>query len=550
MKSFFLKFWPYLVLLTLTGFTSWSLFLPGYFSHHDDLQIMRIFEMRRCLIDLQIPCRWVPDMGFGNGYPLFNYYGVFPYYIGALFSFLSGFIASAKLLFFIPLIVSGISMYLLIQMMFGIYPALAASALYMLAPYRALDTYVRGDITESFAIAFIPLILFFALKLVKNYTRFFFTGFVLSFTFFLLSHNIMTVLFSPVIFILILFWLKKEQFRNWKVLFSALILAIGLSAHFILPAYFEKDLVQIDNLTRLDLDFRAHFVTLNQLFIDRDWGYGASRPGDEDSISFQVGWPHWWIVIISAVWLFPKILKNKVSSFYLIILTFFFFSVFMTHIRSAFIWERIPILRFTQFPWRFLAMTIFSVSLISAQFLNEFKRKIQISIFILVVVGAVFLNWNYFRPEHFYPDITDAQKLSGKLWETQQKAAILDYLPKTALQPTEPAPNLPILRSGNAKVSNFDLRSNRWSFNIQVMETSEIEVPVFDFPHWKVWVNGKEIIHSHDNYIGRISIKLDPGIHLVEGKFLNTILRTVSNFITIISLILLILYVKYNKKVN
>lgn len=550
MKNFLHKFWPFLTLLIFAGLTAWPLFLPGYFSHHDDLQVMRIFEMRKCLVDYQIPCRWVPDMGYGNGYPLFNYYGILPYYIGALVSFLTGFLVAAKLLFLIPIILSGFSMYFFARQLGGVYPSLVASALYVLAPYKALDTYVRGDVTENFAMALMPLGLYFGLKLIKNYQAKFFIGFVLSLTFFLLSHNIMTVLFVPVAAVLFLFWLKQDKFRNWKIFFAGLILAIGLAAFFILPAYFEKDLVQIDNLTRLDLDFRAHFVTLKQLFLGRNWGYGASIPGPNDTISFQIGWPHWWMVIISVIWVLAKILKEKNikgSNFYLILLAIFILSVFMTHARSAFIWERIPLLRFTQFPWRFLAITSFSASLLSALFLDNFKGKIQIWLSLALIAGTIFLNWNYFKPEHFYPDMTDAQKLSGELWEDQQKAAILDYLPISAVQPRERAPSSPILRSGDAGLGNFNLKSNQWSFETQVKTVSEIEVPVFDFPGWKVWVNGEEFVYSNKNYLGRISLKLEQGNYLVEGKFLNTGLRAFSNLITIASAALLLIYVKRSK---
>src|SRR3990167_687683 len=132
----------YLILIILlAGFIVWPIFMPGYFSHHDDLQVMRIFEMRRCFADLQIPCRWVPDMGFGNGFPLFNFYGVLPYYIGALLSFCFGYIGAAKVLFFIPLVLGGISMYLLGTETFREKKAgILAGVLYLFAPYRALDS--------------------------------------------------------------------------------------------------------------------------------------------------------------------------------------------------------------------------------------------------------------------------------------------------------------------------------------------------------------------------------------------------------------------------
>ena len=62
-----------------------TLFGQGYFNMHDDLQMMRQLQMEKCFIDGQIPCRWVPDMGYGFGFPLFNFYPPLPYMVGELF---------------------------------------------------------------------------------------------------------------------------------------------------------------------------------------------------------------------------------------------------------------------------------------------------------------------------------------------------------------------------------------------------------------------------------------------------------------------------------
>lgn len=51
------------------------------------------------------------------------------------------------------------------------YGGLMAAVLYMFAPYRALDIYVRGDVTESFALALAPLLFYFSLKLIKEKSR-------------------------------------------------------------------------------------------------------------------------------------------------------------------------------------------------------------------------------------------------------------------------------------------------------------------------------------------------------------------------------------------
>src|SRR3972149_11191211 len=75
-------FLPMFFVLILSILAGRHLFTPGYFNMHDDLQMMRQLEMEKCILDGQIPCRWVPDMGYGFGFPLFNFYPPLPYLVG------------------------------------------------------------------------------------------------------------------------------------------------------------------------------------------------------------------------------------------------------------------------------------------------------------------------------------------------------------------------------------------------------------------------------------------------------------------------------------
>lgn len=538
MKKILAKYWPIISIVVLGLSITWPLFLPGYFSHHDDLQVMRIFEMRRCFADLQIPCRWVPDMGFGNGFPLFNYYNVLPYYLGGIFSFVFGFIGSAKILFFIPAFLGGVFMYFLGEELFGLAGGLTAAVLFIFAPYRALDLYVRGDVTESFAIALVPLVFYLVLKAVRKDKIGYFLAVSVSFGLLLLSHNIMSVFFGPLLVLWILFWMWVDKKWNlWPKFLLAILFGIGLSAFFVLPAFFEKNYVQIFNLVQGDLNFRAQFVEVNQLFFSRFWGYGASVPGPSDTISFQIGWPHWWLVVVGVLVVgcgalkFIRIPKRMLAllSFFVLV---FLFSVFMTHNRSAFIWEKISIIQFAQFPWRFLSVAIFSASLVGGlliSLVNKYKWLAALTVIFLTVV----LNFSFFRPGEFFPNLTDQQKLSGASWTDQQKAAITDYLPVGAVTPKEEAPVLPIVKSGQASVTNFNIHSNSFSFPVSVKEQATLEVPVFYFPNWQVFSNGREISFIHSNPLDRITVNLPAGNYQITGKLENTTLRTVSNLISL-----------------
>lgn len=556
MKNLLLRSWPEIVLIALSGFIIWPLFTQGYFFHHDDLQVMRIFEMRKCIEDLQIPCRWVPDMGYGNGYPLFNYYSVLPYYIGVIFSFLVGFVNAAKVLFFIPLILGVIGMYYLGKELFGKVGGFATALLYEFAPYRALDIYVRGAIAEIFAMSLIPFVFYFSLRLIRKNSRENFLGTVLSSGLFLMCHNIMTMFFLPILLVWVVFWIVVEKSKNTKNIILSFILGLGLAAFFVMPVFLEKDLVKTESLLEGGTNFRAHFVSVGQLFTDRSWDYGASVFGPNDTISFQIGWPLWWLIpillLIISVHLKFKTSNIKKEQVLLAIFLFgvFLLSIFLMHNKSAFIWEKVGPLQYAQFPWRFLSVTIFAASLLGGLAVFSLPKKIKLFGVVALIFTTVFLNWQYFKPKDFYPWVDDHVKLSEPLWEIQQKAGLLDYLPKAAYyEPQGRAPENPEVRSGKAYIENYKVKSNSFSFDAKIIDEANIEIPVLEFPVWITYVNGKEYPHSDKNHWGRIRLDLPPGDYQVSGRLHNTFIRNTANILTFLSFIALII-VYYHPKLR
>lgn len=551
MENFFKKYWVYILIFFATLSISWPLLNESLFWNHDNLHSIRMLAITDCFADGQIPCRWTKDLGWGNGYPLFNYYGPGPYYLGGILSYLTGYIGAEKILVFLSISLAGLGMFLLVRNLWGVLPAALSSILYIYAPYRALDIYVRGALTEAFAIALLPFLFFFIKKAIeegklKDFIFLTLTGFS-----FLITHNIMTILFAPLIaiWVVVILWKNKWKEVNKLILFGAI--AFGLSAFFLLPAFFEKGLVRLDQLTTGYFDYRNHFLSVWRLFIDRSWGYLGDNYSVLSSMSFQLGLPYWPLSIIAGIYLIYGAIKKKIDIIPSLFFLFYLFSVIMMHNKSIFIWENLPLLKYFQFPWRMLALSAFSSSLLGGYLISLIKdKKLKVGALVVFTALTILLNWNYFKPKEYLTEITENNIFNGENWERQRRGLTFDYLPKGAIEPREAAPTMPLIRSGSAEINDFVNYSNHWQFSVKVTEEALLEIPVYYFPGWKLNVNGQTHPFTYQGNIGRIVLTLPKGDYLVEGLFANTNLRAVSNLITVISLFGLIgiSYYAKNKK--
>jgi len=552
------NFWPILIVVAFAVLAGRSLiFESGYFNMHDDLQMMRQLEMEKCFKDGQIPCRWIPDMGYGFGFPLFNFYPPLPYLIGQGFRLIGySFVTVVKLTFALSFVVSGIAMYLLAKEFFGRLGGVVSAIFYIWAPYHALDVYVRGAMNEAWALAWFPLIFFFSYKLITNHkSQITKNVILLALSWFALftSHNLMVLIFSPIfaVWVLIHLW-HKESWHKIPQLVVSGILALGLAAFFTLPAFMEQGLVQVETLVQGYYEYIAHFADLNQLFISRFWGFGASVWLQNDKMSFQIGHIHWILSLVVGGWLIRKLLKEKPRVFkklkknpILLVVLFMllvgWFAAFMAHYRSTPIWLAITPLQFVQFPWRFVAITTFAFSFIAGAVAVILKGK-RISLWIigLLIIGLVVFNWNYFLPENGkMGPLTDEDKFSGAAWELQQTAGIFDYLPKAAKEaPKEPQKYLAEVMQGKGEIKDTRQGTNWAEFGANIKSDSAvIRLGIFQFPDWRVFVDGTEVntFVVEDERWGRIYVEIPKGEHFVRAQLFNTPVRSAGNLISLVT---------------
>jgi len=484
-------------------------------------------------------------MGYGYGYPQFNYYAPGVYYLGEVFHLVGfQFVDVVKILFIIGFVLSGIFMYVLVREIFGELPALVASLFYVYGPVRAVQVYVRGSLSEFWVAVFFPLVVWAAIKLVKSQKNNHLVLFSLSVGSMFVIHNLLPWFFLPVSLFIALFFLpKKNKLKSVTKLFWGIVLAFGLAAFFLIPVFLEIGYVHTETLLGGYFDYRRHFVSIKQLFLANNWGFGSSDIGSGDELNLALGLLHWPVAFLGILVLLAKRKLDGIAKLVIPTSLAFLVFVFLIHSRSHFVWEMFAVLAYLQFPWRFLVLTNFLLALlvgISAFYFSE-NKKIA-----FVLVGLVFVFYgSFFAPKDWFP-LSDREKFSGSNWERQLTISIFDYLPVSASAPPESkASELPEVLEGEASLLSYTRGSNFQEGKVVSTGKSLLRIPIFDFPGMVASVDGYEVPVLNDcrgqkNCLGLVTIEVPSGEHIVKVRLTDTLPRTLGNVISLVSLIFLV----------
>lgn len=556
MKLLF-KFLPFILILVFSFFAFKPLLANGFFPIHDDTQVARVYEMTMALKDGMFPVRWSQDLGYGFGYPLFNYYDPLPYYVASSFNLLGAdSLLATKLMVIFAVIISGLSMYLLSKEFFGRKGGLFSAALYILAPFHAVEIYVRGDFAENFAYAFIPLLFYGLWKISRTFEWKYTVISALSFAFIILSHNLTAMMVSPFVLLFIIFILLKEKKKKLIISFYLLFpLLLGglVSSFYALPAIIEMRFTDVLSQIGGGADFRDHFVCLPQLWTGV-WGYGGSAKGCIDGVSFMVGKYHLllsFVVFIVSVFLlyskkyFKKFNDSK-DNLYLIVFLFvsFLISIFLMIDMSRFFWEQVTPMSFFQFPWRFLILATFFTSFMAGSafyFLPKFikDKNTNYALFALTITGVIFVSLKFFVPQEVLnKNVNDYVSKQALSWEASRISD--EYLPQGFIVPNNfyQIPDVSNLRTNELNVTIVERKTNSIKLNLEVFKANSYILPLSYFPSWKAKIDGKEV-SLQQNSRGT-TVYLPMGKHVLELKFVETNTQRAANIISLGGILVII----------
>ncbi len=542
---------------------SWALFHPGMFRLHDYVHAARIGEVLRGLQSGHFPVRWSSNFGFGYGMPLFEFYAPLPYYTGAIFYWLGlNVVLSIKLLYILCSAVTFLGMYELGRRLFGKSGGVLSAVALTMAPYRAVNLFVRGALSEAWGIMALPWILLGIVQVVRGEKKGWLT-LVIGLLALFLSHNITTLLFVP-ISILFGFGYWLIQHHDWKKLpklIGSYVLAIGLGLFYLLPALLENNLTIVNGVFQGYFYYGNHFLLLRQFFEDK-WGYGGSAPWPYNGISFFFGYGHFLGLGLSAVLLviyfFSKLKQKSLKTtwkslfFYMWILVLFAIGIFMTLKKSSFIWDHFSFMVAVQFPWRWLSVVSVMEALLigyGTKFISSrFNRPIYAMVLSIILIVTTF---RYFQPENFI-DVTesfyytDPQRIRHDMSRT-----LNDYIPMQMqfdsttrelfpvdvpyfLEPSTKDKAAVLPKGTSTLVDDPQQKLVQTNFS----NPTTLQFAVADFPGWNVYIDGVQV-PKKVMPLGNIAAQVPQGEHQVGVLFTDSPVRWWSDVVSLGSLLVL-----------
>ncbi len=535
-----------LLLVIIIFPTLLPLFNPGFFTVHDNTQAERVFQMSKSLSDGQFPVRWVDDLGYGYGYPIFNFYAPLPYYIGGFSNLiLNDLLLSTKIVFMVGIVISFFSMYLLASTLTSRWGGIVAGIIYLYFPYHAANIYVRGAVGEYFAYAFLPLVFWSIYVLYKRTNKSkvkipIYQAILLSIPMSLvvISHNLSAYMLGLFLVPYALFMLTLSKNKKIYIYSLGVFFAFSflLSSFYVIPAVLESKFTDVVSQVGRGADYPDHFVCIGQLW-ESAWGFGGSTSGCIDGLSFKLGKLNIILVLFALIFFIQSFIKSKKITHEIIFWVFLLFSIFLMLDYSKFIWDSLPYMEFLQYPWRFLNFSGLFISLIAAFFILKLEKKSIVSILLVftIVVGTIYFNAKLFSPidnvnfsNAYYKNIEHIR------WDTSKISD--EYMPPDFIKPVSrrqlPQEILEI-EGGSAVVLLTNSRTNYLEFT-KDGEAIYVHINKAHFPSWEARVNGKKI--ELKKVSRGMKIYLPEGKQEVVMQFLTTPIQRVGNLFTLIGI--------------
>jgi hypothetical protein len=531
--------------------------------------------------------RWAPQMAHGYGYPLFLFQSPLTAWGTAVFHQIGlSWPVALNMMYGLGIVASGWTMWWLARTFWGDMGGVVAAVAYLYAPFHAYVAFYRASLSETVAWSLPPLILWGLYSWQKDRSGWGLSTAVFSFILLMLTHDVTAYAFMPIFVGWIVLWgvgsrvtdrkqLDTGTDRSWIVAWrgaTALLLGLGGSAFFWLPAIVERDAIQFSRANSAwPFLYFNNFLPLNQLL---------ALPRNADP-SLLNDWPPRALGgLLLAAALAGGLLAWRRGGFARWLAGFFLLGLagylFLTVSLSEPLWTAVSQLAAFQFPWRFLAPASFLAAFLAGGIasqppggsaLDERHGNKPPGGFYwttILVVGLLSVgHWGWLFPN--FCDVPDDLSVAGMVnWEvatqTLGSTASGELLPRDveimpdpinppAWQARLDVATLPLdtkllTTSYQPLASTIELETAT-SASSTLLSSSEQAIPfqatlhIFNFPGWRVTVNGEPVVITSSDPEGWITFPVGNGRSVIKVTFGETPLRLAADGLSLFSLLLL-----------
>ena len=558
--------------------------------------LQRLHQMIANLNAGVFPVRWMPDAAYGLGYPFFNHYSALPFYVASALGLLGlDLLTALKLTQTLGFLIAALAMYGLVLRLWGNRAAAWLSAIaYTVAPFHLVNVYVRGDsLSEFFAFVFYPLILWASVRLVQRASRrekawiYDVVLLALAYAGLVLSHNISAFIFTPfvLLFLVLLIWEKRSAwkrdslhrwgrvrwvFRPLTLVLSGLLLGMAVAAWAWLPALFELDYVQAENLTGDYFDYAKHFRAGNlvQARLLFDYSIEVSLGGRSP---FAMGGPQALAALAGLFVLLRALFARRRpvddnsqfggieerfggrASLVFAIAGLLLVTIMIMPV-SRLLWEHVPLLPQVQFPWRFLSIQALFAALVAAALALFLKGRwawVMSGAVAAVLALSTLLPLNPERlligPDDVTPTrLQEYELFTGNIGTTVR----YEWLPVAAVPRPftfdaviEPdAVTEPIVLAGDLYAVTQTLQhptAQVWDVDLGE-EGATLAFPVLYWPGWSASIDGNSLATRTVEGSGYLAVDLPGGAQTVRLELGRTSLRTTAELLSLTALFLVL----------
>ena len=493
------------------------------------------------------------ENGFGYSWDLF-YGPLSSFSVAIIGNLFNNIIIGYKIVLFLGLLISGISMYYFARKVTDDKNVgLLSCILYMTMPYHLTDMYRRGSLGEFLTFIFIPIVFLGLYNLFHEENKDWLL--VIGAVGLIITHNLMTMICALIALIYVAINLPKFKVKKIreKLLFN-IVFILCISSFFWVPflgtsistryeVYEPGKMATAESVQNSGLLLRQLFVTYN-----------------DGSFVFELG-PHIIIMFCFTIAAFRRI-APEMKRDYIFFLIIGILSTFMA--TKYFPWKLLgDKASYIQFAWRMLEISNFCLSLICAINLGiviknfKFVDSIVLSIIVLVYIFALKDAIPIAEEKMENPTNFDYGYVSGRNTDCLAGSGKNEYLPKKAYDNyfyLATREKEILVLEGEANIEKFEKNGNKMSAKIEVTgDEALLELPYIYYPGFKVTIDGAAMstFESENGFLAIGLGKLSKADLSVE--YVGTNGGNIAKWLSIISTVMFITYIiaiKFEKEEN